>query len=121
MKSPPVVMVPQLLLHVNVGCVCMRWLNWSYPCAVNCCVAPVETDAVPGVTTMLVRVAVTVTLLTNVTFGSPVTLAVNVYAPAEVKVNVATPAEVVKVGAEAPLGSVALQVIAGWVARTFPN
>ena len=64
-KRPAELIVPPLALQVNVGCVAIARWNWSSPWALNCWVAPAWMLAVPGVTTMLVSVCLTVTVTVN--------------------------------------------------------
>src|SRR5262249_27618973 len=53
---------PLSMDQVNGGCVARALPNWSLLVAANCCVAPSTTVALAGLTTTVVRVALTVTL-----------------------------------------------------------
>ena len=59
-------MIPPAALQATVGCVASGCWNWSKPVAVNCCVAPPLMLAVPGVTTMLSKACLTITVTLNV-------------------------------------------------------
>src|SRR3954447_22376502 len=55
-KSPLALMVPPPeTIQLKPGCMVTGLANWSRAVALNCCVLPVVTLAVGGVTTMLVR------------------------------------------------------------------
>ena len=81
---------PLAMLQAKVGWVVSARPNWSRPCAVNCCVAPVFSVTLAGVRATVVNVWRTVTVTLLVTVGPPASRIVtrNVYLPAWVKVAV---------------------------------
>ena len=89
-NSPPALIVPAVVPQVNVGCAAKATPNWSFPVAVNCCVAPALRLAADGLTAIAVSVwfTVTSTLLVAVSPPASVIVTVKLYAPAWLKVAV---------------------------------
>ena len=128
-SRPPEAIVPAVAVQVNAGWTARTRPNWSSAKAPYCCVPPTTTDALPGVTVMLVSVwlTVTVTLLLTERPAPLVMVAVNLYVPAARKVTVVRWAAllplILKVGAETPLGSDAVNQVylRLWPAASLPR
>ena len=70
-SRPLELIFPTVVFQAKFGCLANTTPNWSSPVAVNCCVAPWTTETGDGVTVMLLRTDLTVTVTLLVVNSPP--------------------------------------------------